>query len=60
MSMWFEELLEVQKGRIFKLEYNELLESYRSPFQEISIYDTVSFGKMLVDRTSGDDSLPGP
>jgi spermidine synthase len=48
MSKWFEELLDVKKGRIFKLEYKELLESYRSPFQKIDVYDTVPFGKMLV------------
>lgn len=48
MSKWFEEQLEVNKGRILKLEYKELLESFRSPFQKIDIYDTVSFGKMLV------------
>ncbi|MGE5344227.1 MAG: polyamine aminopropyltransferase [Candidatus Omnitrophota bacterium] len=48
MSMWFEELLEKDKGRIVKLEYNALLESYRTPFQKIDIYDTVAFGKMLV------------
>jgi spermidine synthase len=45
---WFEELLEAKKGRIFKLEYKELIESFRSPFQKIDIYDTVPFGKMLV------------
>jgi len=48
MSKWFEELLDEKKGRIVKLEYKELIESYRSPFQKIDIYDTVAFGKMLV------------
>lgn len=48
MSDWFEEQLEVSKGRAIKIKYKQLLESYRSPFQTIDIYDTFSFGKMLV------------
>jgi spermidine synthase len=48
MSNWFEELLDLNNGRILKIEYKELLESYRSTFQKIDIYDTVPFGKMLV------------
>ena len=48
MSNWFEELLEVSKGRAIKIQYNQLLESYQSPFQKIDIYDTIPFGKMLV------------
>jgi spermidine synthase len=48
MSDWFEEQLEVSKGRAIKIQYKQLLESYRSPFQKIVIYDTVFFGKMLV------------
>ena len=48
MAGWFEELLEVDKGRIIKIQYKELLESHQSQFQKIDIYDTVPFGKMLV------------
>lgn len=48
MSPWFEEQLEVKKGRTFRIQYKQLLESFRSPFQKIDIYDTLSFGKMLV------------
>ncbi len=48
MERWFEEQLEVQVGRIFKVKYKELLETAHSPFQKIAVYDTVPFGKMLV------------
>lgn len=47
-SKWFEELLEVNVGRVIKIAYNELLESHRSAFQKIDVYDTVPYGKMLV------------
>lgn len=48
MTEWFEEKLEIKNGRAVKILTKELLESYRSPFQEITIYDTVPYGKMLV------------
>jgi spermidine synthase len=48
MTNWFEELLEVKDGRVLKIEYKQLLESRRSRFQKIDVYDTVSYGKMLV------------
>ena len=48
MTGWFEEKLEVKLGRAIKIQYNEHLESFRSEFQKIDIYDTVPFGKMLV------------
>jgi spermidine synthase len=48
MSEWFEEQLELDEGRVLKIRYKKLLESHRSQYQEIDIYDTVPFGKMLV------------
>lgn len=48
MESWFEEQLEVSLGRIFKVKCTKLLESVRSAFQKIDVYETVSFGKMLV------------
>jgi spermidine synthase len=48
MSNWFEEQLELKKGRLIKIQYKELLESVQSQFQKIDVYDTVPFGKMLV------------
>ncbi len=48
MTDWFEEQLEIKNGRAVKIMTKKLLESYRSPFQEIDIYDTVPYGKMLV------------
>jgi len=48
MSNWFEEQLEVKEGRVLKIKVKKLLESYRSQFQKIDIYDTVPYGKMLV------------
>ena len=48
MELWFEEQLEVSQGRIFKVRCTGLIESVRSTFQKIDVYETVSFGKMLV------------
>jgi spermidine synthase len=48
MTKWFEEKLEIKDGRVLKVAYNELLESRKSKFQTIDVYDTISFGKMLV------------
>jgi len=48
MADWFEEQLEVNEGRVLKIKYKKLLESHRSRFQKIDVYDTVPFGKMLV------------
>jgi spermidine synthase len=48
MRKWFEEQLEIEDGRVVKIEYNELLESHQSEFQKIDVYDTVPFGRMLV------------
>jgi spermidine synthase len=48
MNNWFEEQLEIKNGRAVKILTKELLESYRSPFQKIDVYDTVPYGKMLV------------
>jgi len=45
---WFEEQLEVEKGRIAKFAVNRLVVSRQSAFQKIEVYDTVSFGRMLV------------
>ena len=48
MSNWFAEQLEIKDGRMIKIQYKELLDSVQSQFQKIDVYDTVSFGKMLV------------
>lgn len=48
MESWFEEQLEVSLGRIFKVKCTNRLESVRSAFQKIDVYETVAFGKMLV------------
>lgn len=48
MTKWFEENLEFYEGRVMKVGYKELLESHQSPFQKIDVYDTISYGKMLV------------
>jgi spermidine synthase len=48
MPDWYEEQLEIKNGRAFKIQYKQLLESYRSPFQKIDIYESVPFGKLLV------------
>jgi spermidine synthase len=48
MSKWFEEKLEEEAGRVVKIQYRELIESFNSNFQKIDIYKTIPFGKMLV------------
>jgi len=48
MSNWFEEKLELKDGRLIKIQYKELLDSVKSEYQKIDVYDTVPFGKMLV------------
>ncbi len=48
MENWFEEKLEVKEGRVLKIKYKKLLKSVKSEFQKIDVYDTYSFGKMLV------------
>lgn len=45
---WFEEQLEIQRGRAVRIAVKRLLVSRQSPFQKIDVYDTVSFGRMLV------------
>lgn len=45
---WFEEQLEIQLGRAVKIQYRRLLESIKSEYQKIDVYDTIPFGKMLV------------
>lgn len=48
MSNWFEENLDIAKGKKIKVQYESLIESVQTPFQKIDIYQTVPFGKMLV------------
>lgn len=48
MDKWFEEKLELEAGRVMKIEYSRKLESVTSPYQKIEVYDTKPFGKMLV------------
>jgi len=48
MDNWFEEKLELKEGRVLKIKYKKLLKSVKSEFQKIDVYDTYSFGKMLV------------
>jgi spermidine synthase len=48
MSNWFEEDLEIAKGKKLKVQYESLIESVQTPFQKIDVYQTMPFGKMLV------------
>lgn len=48
---WFFESLEVKKGRALGLKAKQIY-SKQSPYQKIEVYNTDSFGKMLIlDRT---------
>ncbi len=46
--LWFEEIFEIEQGRTLKIEIEQLIEQYDSPFQRIEIYKTKPFGRMLV------------
>lgn len=45
---WFEEILEIANGRTFKIKINKIIDTFDSEFQRIEIYETKSFGRMLV------------
>lgn len=45
---WFEESIEFAKGSNVKIQIDKKLASKRSPFQQIDVYKTVPFGKMMV------------
>jgi spermidine synthase len=47
-NLWFEEILELENGRTMKVKILETIERYTSPFQQIEIFSTKPFGKMLV------------
>jgi spermidine synthase len=47
-QLWFEEILEMDQGRTFKIKILDLVEKLDSKFQRIEIYDTKPFGRMLV------------
>jgi spermidine synthase len=46
-SLWFHENFEVSKGRQLSIAIKSHLISKKSKYQNIDIYETVSFGKML-------------
>ncbi len=48
MHNWFIEELEMDLGRSIQIKYKTILESVKSEFQQIDVYDTLPFGKMLV------------
>ncbi|HDP93914.1 MAG TPA: polyamine aminopropyltransferase [Candidatus Aminicenantes bacterium] len=48
MTNWFEEQLDIDKGRALRIRTRKLLEKVRSDFQEIRVYETDAFGRMLV------------
>lgn len=45
---WFEESLEFKKGVSASLQVQKKLHSAKSEYQQIDVYETVAFGKMLV------------
>ena len=49
MKKWFEAKHLKEFGLGMKIEYKTVLESYHSFFQKIDIYDTMAFGKMIVN-----------
>ncbi len=47
-NVWIDEIYEVESGRTMKLKVIDKLVTYDSKFQKIEIYETKSFGKLLV------------
>lgn len=45
---WFEERLETDEGRAVRIGVTAKLACVRSPYQTIEVFDTASFGRMLV------------
>jgi len=48
MSHWFEEQLDIDRGRALRIRTRTRLERVKSDFQEIEVYETDAFGRMLV------------
>ncbi len=46
--LWFDEILEFEAGRTLRIKIRNLLEKFESKYQSIEVYETKSFGKMLV------------
>jgi spermidine synthase len=46
--LWFTEDFELHKGRALKVAIKEVIHTSRSAYQEVAVYDTVPFGRMLV------------
>lgn len=47
-EVWFEEAIEFVKGSNVKIQIDKKLFSKRSDYQQIDVYETVPFGKMMV------------
>ena len=48
-ELWFGDQYEKEKGRYLQIKANKVLEKVISPFQEITVVETESFGKTLVN-----------
>jgi len=48
MSQWFTEQLDLDVGRALRIRTRKRLEKVKSDFQEIEVYETEAFGRMLV------------
>lgn len=47
-ELWFGDQYEKENGRYLQIKANKVLEKVLSPFQEITVVDSSSFGKVLV------------
>lgn len=47
MENWIEEILELPNGRALKIQVTEKLDSVKSEFQTMDVYNSKSFGKMF-------------
>ena len=46
--LWFTENFEIDKGRLLQVAVKKVLEQRKSEFQQIEVFETVAFGRMLV------------
>lgn len=47
MNIWYTEGLEIEKGRKISYRVTKTLDSIRTPFQKIDVFETQSFGRMF-------------
>ena len=47
MELWLDEQLELANGRAMKMRVLRSLDSVKTPFQQIDVFETQAFGKVF-------------